>query len=160
MATRDDVFVAFGKLALKCQMLEHGLVALNMFVQSMVYWGEGRLESEGVSSKLSQKRKSTLGVAANDLHKILDLPELKDTLDKAVTARNHLQHDFFQSFSFDFQSNTECVDMLQRLSELRGPIDTAYNIVEKTVLQLEEPLKTAGYKVGGSPETEEARGEA
>ena len=119
VAKREDVFIAFGELALTCQNLEYLLVGFNVFIQSVVFWGKGQLETESTKSKLSKKWKSTLGRTASELHDTFDLPELKSILDEAALARNELLHEFFLPYSSDFESEEDCGKMLQRLDELK-----------------------------------------
>ena len=109
-ASEDQVYAAYGRAMNKAQVLEHWLRVLVTIHRTASKEFESQEEVERAVAALSS---STMGTVFAALRKIHQDAALEVQLNRAVTERNRLAHQYFgywDALWVDEQTNTKMVD--------------------------------------------------
>jgi hypothetical protein len=125
LPTLDDVYRKFGETAEAAQLLETelGTMLLEVRVSDEDQWPDPGRAKEILQSINRQ----TLGQLLKNLKE--RPPGLEDLLEKALEARNRLQHSFYRQHNFRRNTDEGITLMLQDLEAIHGTLVDAFKAV-------------------------------
>ncbi|WP_150125013.1 hypothetical protein [Tsuneonella mangrovi] len=149
MATEEDVFDLFGRVAFKAQMFE---LTVGTLVITMKTITNGRFdEDEEEHRRLAQEfmdklDRRTLGQIIGELKALVPgmADEIAETLGEALEARNRLIHGFFAEVMDDLQTPEGRDRVIENLETKLNVIRSADDISNARIEELHEMMREAG----------------
>jgi hypothetical protein len=127
MATADEVYLAFGRIAELCQLFETDLGTALLAHEALEGKAYIKQDPEAARRAMDKLDKNTLGATLKAIRSRFDVnDDLADIFERALAARNTLMHGFFLSHGTAIHSDAGRDAMLQHIQELRPPLEHAY----------------------------------
>ncbi len=127
MATRNEVYLEFGRIAELAQLFETELGTALLAHDAMerkLYIGPPKDATARVLEAIESK---TLGANLKAIRSRLDVSDdLAAVFEQALEARNALMHGFFLKHGMAIHSEAGCDAMIQHINKLRPDLERAY----------------------------------
>ncbi len=129
MATRDDLYAKFGITAEAAQLFETGLGTLLLCARGLECGWHAVPDGESTSDVLREIDRSTLGGLLSKLRRYVQFDDnLSTRFASALSARNRLNHGFYERHNFEIQTDDGRDKMIADLQALHDELFAAWQI--------------------------------
>jgi hypothetical protein len=127
VATREDVYLAFGRLAELAQLFETELGTALLGYDALERKAYIQPDPDAYRRLQDAISAKTLGATLKAIRSQFDVQgDLGELFDRALTARNALTHGFFLHHGMAIHSDAGRDAMMKHLDELRASLEPAY----------------------------------
>jgi len=131
-----ETYAHFGLAIFRAQGLEHAIVNA-MVVARMP--DRARITRNDIDAFMDRHFKQTLGQLMRALNKFVTVPsDVTDVLDRALTRRNWLAHDYFRERAAEFMTNSGCLQMISELQAAQQLFADASGALDDLVRPIRE----------------------
>lgn len=148
MATRDELYAKFGMTAEAAQLLETELGTLLLVASGLEHGLHVKPDRMKALKHLRDVDQRTLGQLLGKLKEYYKFDEaLIAQFDLALTARNRLNHGFYERHNYAIQSDEGRDAMVADLEALHQKLFEAWKVADTMTTICFEALKQAGLNV-------------
>lgn len=141
MASRDDVYVQFGRAAELAQMLERDIGTALLALDGLESKSYLKPDADAYRRLTKEIEGQTLGASLKQMGKYFDLKsEAGGTFAKALETRNRLAHRFFAAHGLAMIDESGRDKMVNDLREIQARLTDAYAIASPLSKALVETL--------------------
>ncbi|MCU6453063.1 hypothetical protein LPN01_03120 [Sphingomonas sp. A2-49] len=152
MATREQLYAKFGETAEAAQLFETELATLLLCVQGLEQGWHVAPDGEAAAKVLHDIDRSTLGQLLAKLRLSFSFDEaVTEQFASALSARNRLNHGFYERHNFAIQTDGGRDAMLAGLSALHDELFNAWRMADRISTAFHEAFLHARSEVTGGP---------
>jgi hypothetical protein len=143
MASREDVYVQFGRAAEMAQMLEREIGTALLALDGLETKSYLKPDADAYRRLTQATEAQTLGASLKQMGKYLDLKnETGGTFSKALETRNRLAHRFYAAHGLAMIDDAGRDKMVDDLREIQAILSAAYAIASPLSSALVKTLLT------------------
>lgn len=137
MASREEVYAKFGLAAEAAQLFETELGTMLLALKGQERGWHLQANPEEAAKFYDELNRRTLGQILAGLRQRIDLDEHgAETFDRALRARNRLNHGFFERHDFAIFAEAGRDAMLDELETLHSQLTEAYKVAQHAATRL------------------------